>query len=70
LRRTAYPLRDLVEEGALVVVPGEWARWRVSWYALFPRRTPPVPKVRLLVDFLGEHFARPADFRPLSRAEI
>lgn len=68
-QQSSYPLRNLVEEGALAAVPGDWARWRASWYALFHRRTPELPKVRLLVDFLGEHFARPADFRLLARED-
>lgn len=65
-----YPLRDLVNSGALVAVPGDWSRWHTCWYALFPKRTPPVPMVRLLVDFLVEHFARPSDFRLLRLTEI
>lgn len=68
-QQSRHPLRNLVEEGALLAVPGDWACWRAGWYALFHRRTPEVPKVRLLVDFLAEHFARPADFRLLDRAD-
>lgn len=69
-QQSSYPLRDLIEQGALAIVPGDWARWRASWYALFRGGAPPLPKVRLLVDFLSDRFARPGNFRPLSRAEV
>ncbi len=66
----SYPLRELIDRGALVAVPGTWSHWRASWYVLFPRRIPQVPRVRLLVDFLAEHFAKPGHFRLLSPMEI
>lgn len=64
-QQSNYPLRDLVRQRKLAVVPGEWSRWRVVWYALSRTRTPPVPKIRILVDFLMERFAQPEKFNAL-----
>lgn len=66
----SFPLRNLVEKNILVPVPGAWARWRTSWYVLFPKRVPPAPNIRLLVDFLAGHFADPDRFRALGTTKI